>query len=66
VITVTKDGPYLDGAAVLMQSVLDTQSKFKMDMIALVHPGVVTTRPGLKRLGYKIVEYNPPIESKRN
>lgn len=62
-ITVTKDGPYLDGAAVLAQSVLRTGSKYDVEMVAMVHAGVNTTRPMLKRLGFRVIEFEQPITS---
>lgn len=62
-ITVTKDGPYLDGAAVLVQSVIETKSKYAMDIVAIVHPGVQTTRQSLKDIGFKVIEFAPPIRA---
>ena len=63
-ITVTKDGPYLDGAAVLAHSVIMSKSKYDIEFVAIVHPGVVTTRPALSQLGFKIMEFEQPIFSK--
>jgi len=57
VITITKDGYFgLDGAAVLAYSIINSSSSFSrsiydISFIALVHPNVTTTRPGLQRLG---------------
>jgi hypothetical protein len=63
-ITVTKDGPYLDGAAVLKQSVINTKPTIPYDFVAIVHPGVTETRAGLIALGFRIKEFDPPILAK--
>lgn len=63
-VTVTKDGPYLDGAAVLQHSIRMTKSKYAIDMVAIVHAGVQTTRPALEALGFRIIEFPPPVDSK--
>lgn len=61
VITITKDGYFgLDGAAVLAFSIINSTSDaarsiYDISFIALVHPNVTTTRPGLERLGPFIV-----------
>lgn len=62
-ITVTKDGPYLDGAAVLQHSVRMTNSHHDVEMVALVHSEVQSTRPALRALGFKVVEFALPIRS---
>jgi len=62
-VTVTVDGPYLDGAAVLQHSIRMTNSIHDISMVAIVHPGVVTTRPALTKLGFNIIEFPPPITS---
>ncbi len=62
-ITVTKDGPYLDGAAVLKHSIDRLPSKHDVDMVAIVHPKVQTTRAALKKLGINVFEFPPPITS---
>ena len=57
VITITKDGYFgLDGAAVLAYSIINSTSEisraeYEISFIAFVHPDVITTRPGLQRLG---------------
>lgn len=56
VITITKDGYFgLDGAAVLAFSIINTteliRAKYDISFIAFVHPSVVLSRPGLKKLG---------------
>lgn len=62
-ITITKDGPYIDGAAVLAESVLMMKSMHDVEMVAIVHSEVQETRPALLRLGYKIREFELPINS---
>ncbi len=62
-ITVTRDGPYLDGAAILQHSMVMTKSRHDIEFVAIVHKEVQTTRPALKALGFKIIEYLPPILS---
>jgi len=62
-VTVTVDGPYLDGAAVLQHSIRMTNSIHDVSMVAIVHPGVVTTRPALAKLGFEVIEFPPPITS---
>ena len=57
VITITKDGYFgLDGAAVLAYSIINSTSdisraEYDISFIAFVHPDVITTRPGLQKLG---------------
>jgi hypothetical protein len=63
-VTVTRDGPYLDGAAVLQHSVRMTRSQHDIDMVAIVHSDVQTTRPALKALGFRVMEFPAPILSK--
>ena len=66
-ITLTKDGSgsdyYLDGAAVLKQSMEQTNSAWDVDFIAIVHPSVKTARAPLVKLGYKIYEKKWPFDS---
>jgi len=52
-ITITKDGAFLDGAAVLAYSIvkhstIDTNTK--ISLIAFVHPNVTKSRPILKKV----------------
>jgi len=69
VITITKDGYFgLDGAAVLAYSIINSSSTFSrlvydISFIALVHPNVTVTRPGLKRLGFHVIEVPIPINT---
>ena len=57
----TKDGPYLDGAAVLVQSIIATKPRYQADIVAIVHPGVQTTRQALKDIGFRVIEFEPPV-----
>jgi len=65
-ITITQDGPYFDGAAVLSYSVhhaLNESLKYEADLIAFVDPGVVH-REGLRFLGYEVIEKELPVAVK--
>ncbi|GBG33220.1 Galactinol synthase 1 [Hondaea fermentalgiana] len=62
-VTITKDGKYLDGAAVLKHSVDMLGSAHDVSFVAIVHPSVTTTRPALRELGIEILEYPEPITS---
>jgi len=64
-VTFTSDATPLDvdAAVVLQHSVRMTQSRHEVDMVAIVHPGVVTGRPALERLGFRIMEFEPPIRA---
>lgn len=55
VISVTADGPYMDGAAVLAHGIrkASAESKYGTDFIAIIHPNVTSSRPALKRVGWK-------------
>jgi hypothetical protein len=64
-ITITKDGHFQDGAAVLAYSIY-TVSKgkdFDVSLVAFVHPNVTTSRPALQRLGYHVIVCPTPINS---
>lgn len=68
-ITVTKDGPFVDGALVLGYSALKVHdsnkgynSVFDADLVAFVVPSVVTSRPILQAYGWKIIEKTLPVE----
>lgn len=50
-----------DGAAVLAESVRAMKSKFHMDLVAIVHPTVVHSRPILEKLGWLVVEKPDPV-----
>ena len=55
--------PYIDGAAVLQHSIRMTNSVHNITMVAIVHSGIVTSRPVLARLGFEIIEFPLPITS---
>lgn len=63
-ITMTKDGSFLDGAAVLAYTVHHTKmsEQFDVSFIAFVHPNVTTSRPVLKTLGYHVIVAPTPIK----
>ena len=62
-ITITKDGPYFDGAAVLAYSIhtaMNESKEFEAHLVAFVDPGV-KHREGLEFLGYEIMEKQLPV-----
>lgn len=63
IITITKDGFFQDGAAVLAYSIIKTtrNSAFDISFIAFVHPNVTTSRVGLRRLGFHVLEVPTPV-----
>lgn len=64
-ITVTKDGPFLDGALVLGHAAKkshDASSKYDADLVAFVAPSVVTARPILEAYGWRVLERHLPVE----
>eukprot|EP01038_Epipyxis_sp_PR26KG_P011445 gene11445-15332_t len=63
IITITKDGFFQDGAAVLVYSIIkNTQfSDFEKSFIAFVHPNVTSSRSGLNKLGFHVIEVPIPI-----
>jgi hypothetical protein len=67
-ITVTKDGPFVDGAIVLGYSALKVhdrslgyKSNYNAELVAFVVPSVVTSRPLLESHGWKIIERPLPV-----
>lgn len=54
-ISVTADGPYMDGAAVLAHGIrmAMAESKYGYDLVALVYPNINSSRPALERAGWK-------------
>lgn len=63
-ITVTKDGPFVDGALVLgwaAKKVHDANSKYDADLVAFVVPSVVTSRAILSKFGWRIIERQLPV-----
>lgn len=65
IITITKDGFFQDGAAVLAYSILKNTQKSDYDIsfIAFVHPNVTSSRDGLTKLGYHVVEVPTPVNT---
>lgn len=57
-ITITKDGFFQDGAAVLAYSIFKASKEGNDDvsLVSFVHPSVVTSRPALKLLGFHVIE----------
>ena len=57
-ITITKDGDFQDGAAVLAYSIYLASKNGNEDisLISFVHPNVTTSRPVLKQLGFHIID----------
>jgi hypothetical protein len=55
VISVTADGTHSDGAAVLAHGIrkASATSKYGVDLIAIVHPNVTTSRAALRRSGWQ-------------
>ncbi len=65
VITITKDGFFLDGAAVLAFSILkySWNASYFISFVAFVHPNVTLARPGLRRLGFHVIEVPIPVNT---
>lgn len=61
-ITVTKDMAQMDGAAVLAESARLMNSKYELDMVAIIHPNITTSRSPLEKIGYKLFERNIPVD----
>jgi hypothetical protein len=63
-ITITKDGSFQDGAAVLAYSIISNSAgrDYDISLLAFVHPNVSTSRPMLKKLGYHVIEAPTPIK----
>ena len=68
-ITVTKDGPFVDGALVLGYAALKIHNESKgfkteytADLIAFVVPSVTSSRKILESYGWKIFERRLPVE----
>jgi predicted esterase len=57
-ITISKDGSFQDGAAILAYSIYESSKNFNdvISFVAFVHPNVITSRPALKRLGFHVIE----------
>lgn len=56
-VSVTRDGPYMDGAAVLAHAIRTAarRSKYGFELVAIVHPTVQTSREPLQKAGWKCV-----------
>lgn len=68
-ITITKDGPFLDGALVLGHSALRVHdinhgfhSEYEAELIAFVVKSVVVARDVLTNYGWKIIERELPVK----
>ena len=63
-ITMTKDGNFLDGAAILAYSIAEAArgKEYDWSLVAFVHPNVTTSRPGLTKLGFHVIEAPIPIK----
>lgn len=62
-ITITKDGFFEDGAAVLSYSIMKHHQNRNYDIsfVAFVHPNVTKARRGLTNLGFHVIEVPIPI-----
>eukprot|EP00924_Labyrinthula_sp_SR-Ha-C_P013974 augustus_masked-scaffold_5-processed-gene-19.61-mRNA-1 protein AED:0.19 eAED:0.19 QI:0/0/0/0.75/1/1/4/0/587 len=49
--------------AVLVQSFYATNTALDFDIVAIIHPGVQTTREPLKKLGFKLFEFERPVRT---
>ena len=63
-ISVTSDGPYVDGAAVLGYGIGKAmkQSIYDFDLVAIVHPDVKKARKPLEKSGWRIIERDVPLD----
>lgn len=64
-ITITKDGFFQDGAAVLVYSILKSSvnSPYDISFVAFVHPNVTLARDGLTKIGFHVIEVPIPINT---
>ena len=62
-ITITKDGFFQDGAAILAYSVMNISrnADYDFSLVAFVHPNVSISRPILQNLGFHVIEIPKPI-----
>eukprot|EP01031_Cornospumella_fuschlensis_P042104 gene42104-51410_t len=62
-ITITKDGFFMDGAAVLAYSIFKQarQANYQISLVAFIHPNVTIARPYLTKLGFHVIEVPIPI-----
>ena len=58
-ITITKDGFFQDGAAVLAYSTMKVSRdrNYEVSFIAFVHPNVTKARPLLRKVGYQLRKF---------
>ncbi len=64
-ISITKDGSFQDGAAVLAYSIIantPVNSSYDISFVAFVHPNVSVSRPYLRNLGFHVIEVPTPIK----
>lgn len=59
-ITITKDGSFQDGAAVMQYSIIKAFGDDDIDIsfVAFVHPNVTTSRPSLRKIGYRCLSFS--------
>lgn len=57
-ITITKDGFFMDGAAVLAYSIFKQarSADYQISLVAFIHPNVTIARPLLTKLGFHVIE----------
>jgi len=62
-ITITKDGFFQDGAAVLAYSIVKNSGDrdYDVSLVAFVHPEVVQSRPILSKIGFHVIEAPTPV-----
>jgi len=61
-ITITQDGPYVDGAAVLAQSIRRLTWDFEIELVAIVYIEAIKCRTPLEYLGFRIIEKDVPVK----
>jgi hypothetical protein len=56
---------FQDGAAVLAYSIMKyaNASSYDISLIAFIHPNVTTSRPGLRQLGFHVIEVPTPVNT---
>lgn len=63
-ITITKDGSFQDGAAILAYSIHKAKMTISHDvsLVAFIHPNVTLSRSTLQHIGYHVIEVPTPIK----
>ena len=63
-ITITKDGSFQDGAAILAYSIHKAKMTLSHDvsLVAFIHPNVTLSRSTLQHIGYHVIEVPTPIK----